>query len=150
MSNGITFKNLDGSKLKIGIVKARWNSDVIAGLFKGCMTALRESGVKEKNVTVVEVPGAFELPFGAKRLIERGHLDAVVTIGAVIKGGTRHNEYINVAASAGIRDVGLSTGTPVIFGILTCETEAQAMERSRRDTNYGYWWGKSAVEMALL
>ena len=150
MSKGISFDKRDGSKLKIGIVKARWNKNITDALLAGCMQALSESGVKKDHIILIEVPGAFELPFGAKQLIKKAKVDAVVTVGTVIKGGTTHDQYINTAASLGIRDVGLETGVPVIFGILTCDNEAQAVERSCQKCNYGYWWGKSAIEMALL
>ena len=151
MSKGIEFKTMDGSKLKIGIVVARWNSEVTFALLKKCREALVVSGVKKENITVLEVPGSYEVVYGAKHLIEKKKVDAVVCLGCLIKGETRHFEYICEAVSQGIMQLNVTSGVPVVFGVLTCLNEAQAKARAGDDqNNHGYGWGMSAVEMALL
>lgn len=147
---GVKFLKLDGSGLRIGIVKARWNSELTDSLFSGCLQALRDCGVKEKNIFSLAVPGSFETVFGAEKLIEEKKVDAVVCLGVLIKGETMHFEYLCSAVSQGIMRLGIDTGVPAVFGILTCLTEAQARVRATGDNNHGIGWGKTAVEMALL
>ncbi len=146
---GITFSKQNGSGLKIGIVIARWNEAVTYPLRDACKKALIDAGVLDAGIIELEVPGAYEVVYGAKHLIESG-CDAVVTIGCLIKGSTMHFEYIAEAVSQGIMNLNTDTGVPVIFGILTCLTEEQATERSTGDKSHGYAWGQSAVEMALV
>lgn len=150
MTKGIEFKKLDGSNLKIGLVKARWNSAVTDVLFAKCKEALLDSGVKEKNIIVYEVPGSYEVNFGAIKMIKEEKPDAVVCLGCLIKGETMHFEYIAEAVTQGITRLNIETGVPVIFGVLTCLTEEQAARRSSGEKNHGYEWGLSAIEMALL
>ncbi|MBD3311460.1 MAG: 6,7-dimethyl-8-ribityllumazine synthase [Candidatus Magasanikbacteria bacterium] len=147
---GIEFKNLDGSDLKIGIAKSRWNSFITDPLLEKCKQALLDSNVKEENIIVYEVPGSYELPFAASKLIKKQQVDAVVCLGSLIKGETMHFEYIAEAVTQGITRLNLETDIPVIFGVLTCLTEEQAIERSSGKKNNGYEWGLSAIEMALL
>jgi 6,7-dimethyl-8-ribityllumazine synthase len=147
---GIVFPELDGSELKIGITVARWNAHITDKLVDGCKDALLEVGVKENNILVQQVPGSYELPFAAQHLIKKENVDAVVCLGTLVKGETMHFEYISEAVTQGIMDINLAHDVPVIFGILTCLTEEQAMSRASGDNNHGYAWGKSAVEMALL
>lgn len=150
MTKEIEFKKLKGGKLKIGIVVARWNSEITDALLDQCLEALVDSKVKRKNILVREVPGAFELPFAAQHLIKKEKVDAVICIGVLIKGGTMHFEYIADAVANGIMRVQLNTGVPVIFGVLTCLTEKQALARSVGSKSHGYNWGLSAVEMGLV
>lgn len=150
MGKGIKFPRLDGAAIRIGIVKARWNAGVTDALDAGCRAALRECGVKEDNIFSLEVPGSFETVFGAKELIEKKRVDAVICLGVLIKGETMHFEYLCSAVSEGIMRLGLDTGVPVVFGILTCLTEAQARARAVGENNHGIGWGKTTVEMALL
>lgn len=150
MFKGISFDNINGTSLKIGVVKACWNKQITGALFEGCMRALNESGVKKKNIVTLEVPGSFELAFGAMQLIRTKKPDAVICIGVLIKGDTRHDEYLAQAASHGIMQVGLETDIPVVFGVLTCQTEAQALARATGENNHGYFWGKSALSMGLI
>jgi 6,7-dimethyl-8-ribityllumazine synthase len=145
----IAFENFDGSGLKIGIVVARWNSDLTYALRDDCKKALLDAGLVLDNIIVQEVPGAYEVVYGSKHLIEQG-VDAVVAIGCLIKGETMHFEYIAEAVSQGIMDLNTNTSVPVIFGILTCISEEQARERSIGEKSHGYAWGQSAIEMALL
>jgi len=96
------------------------------------------------------VPGAYELPFAARLLALSGTVDAVICVGVLVKGDTSHFEYISEAVSQGIMNVGLQTNVPVIFGVLTCQTDEQVTKRSTGKNNHGIGWGKTAVEMALL
>ena len=151
MSKGIEHKKLDGSALKIGVAVSRWNDALTSVLRERCVQALGDFGVKNEHIIIVETPGSFELPFAAKVLIERDKADAVVCLGCLIKGETAHFEYIAGAVSHGIMQVGLDSGVPVIFGVLTCLNEEQARTRaSKEGMDHGYEWGLSAVEMGLL
>lgn len=151
MSKEIVFEKKDGSKLKIGIAVARWNDKITFSLLKKCREALIESGVKEKNISVLEVPGSFELPYAADHLITTKKPDAVICLGCLVKGQTMHFEYISEAVSQGIMHLNLERKVPVIFGVLTCLTEKQAVARAGNDeNNHGYGWGKTAVAMGLL
>ncbi|KAL2913519.1 lumazine synthase [Polyrhizophydium stewartii] len=139
----------------------RWNAEIVARLVAGTTDTLASLGVAPGHIDVVDVPGAFELPFAAQQLLRaaaaRGApYAACVAIGVLIKGSTMHFEYISDAACHGLMDVGLRTGFPVILGVLTCLTEEQARERAgagadpARSHNHGIDWAVSAVEMALL
>ena len=141
---------MDGKKLKIGIVYSRWNSFITEPLVMNCREALSDSGVIDKNIYELEVPGTYEIPLVAKKLIEVRKVDAVICLGSLIKGETMHFEYIADAVANGIMRLNLDSGVPVIFGILTCLTKKQAVERSSGKLNHGYQWGMTAVEMALL
>lgn len=149
MSKGITFDTKNGSGLKIGIVVARWNSEITFALRDGCVQALTDAGVERGDIVIREVPGSYEVVYGAKLLIEQG-ADAVVTIGCLIKGETMHFEYICEAVTQGIMRLNVEKSAPVIFGVLACLSEEQAIARSTGENNHGYGWGQSAVEMALL
>ncbi|KAG0066588.1 hypothetical protein BGZ93_005489 [Podila epicladia] len=195
----------DGSNLRVLIVRTRWNTAIVDGLVDGAKKAMIDQhNVKPENIVVESVPGAYELPFAAKKLLEVSQMraaegandlmgsvnlldglslnsptisrpasttgtqpaaassgsskqafDAVICIGVLIKGSTMHFEYICDAVSQGIMRVGLDSGVPVIFGVLTCLTEEQALVRTGMDKagkghNHGLDWGSGAVEMALL
>lgn len=144
------FKTTKGKNLRIGIVSTRWNPEITASLTASCLDALGEAGVLSKNIVVLEVPGAFELPLAVQFALRTHRLDAVVAIGCLIKGETQHFEYIAESVSHGLQRVGLDTGKPVIFGVLTCLTEKQAVARSTGKNNHGYGWGQTALEMAWL
>jgi len=144
---------LDGSKLNIIIVRTLWNKEIIDALTTGCIEELHQSGVK--RVKVVEVPGAFELPLACKKLIASSQepIDAVVAIGCLIKGDTPHFEYICGATSQGLMDVGLNTGVPIIFGVLTVLTVEQAEIRAGLKPgmhNHGPEWAAAAIRMSHL
>ena len=141
---------MDGSKLKIGIVCARWHAEFCEALLASCWQALLDCQVAKKNIKIVHVPGSYELVRGAARVIVKKKVDAVVCIGTLIKGETMHFEYIAQAVGYGIMKLNVETGTPVIFGVLTCLNTEQARARSVGDNNHGYDWGRSAVEMALF
>lgn len=118
---------VDGSGLKVVVVAASWHTVVMDGLLDGSRRALAEAGVED--VTVVRVPGTFELPVAAQAAAASG-ADAVVALGVVIRGGTPHFEYVCEAATHGLTDVAVRTGVPVGFGVLTCDDEAQALDRA--------------------
>ncbi|KAJ3345533.1 hypothetical protein HDU83_003951 [Entophlyctis luteolus] len=146
-----------GADLTVLIVHTRWNTAVVDALTIGTIAQLRALGVLDKNITVLDVPGAFELPFAAKSLIAKKKYDAVIAIGVLIKGDTMHFEYIADATTQGLMRVGLDSGVPVVFGVLTCMNEEQALLRAgiggsdgRSGHNHGTHWGSAAVEMALL
>jgi 6,7-dimethyl-8-ribityllumazine synthase len=123
-------REVDYSSFHIGIVVSEWNEPITGALLEGCKTTLLAAGVPESNIHVSWVPGAFELPLGAKMLAGKEKLDGLVCLGCVIKGDTRHDEYINAAVSQGIMQLSLVSGKPVTFGLLTVENEQQALDRA--------------------
>lgn len=140
----------DGSNLRIVIVHARWNEEVIDSLVSGCIKKLKELHVKEENIVVKSVPGSYELPVGAAAIGADPTIDAVVAIGCLIKGDTMHFEYISEAVSNQLMSIQFKIKKPVIFGLLTCLTLDQAKVRSGLlpGKNHGIDWGECAVEMA--
>lgn len=118
----------DGSGLRVAVVAASWHTTVMDGLLAGARRALADASVTE--VREVRVPGTFELPVAAARLARSGAVDAVVALGVVIRGGTPHFDYVCQAATVGLTDVAVATGVPVGFGVLTCDDEAQALDRA--------------------
>lgn len=140
-----------GRKLKVGVVVSRFNEKVTNKLLRGALDGLKDCGVAQKNVNVVSVPGAFEIPGAAKKLIQAGKLDAVVCLGAVIRGETDHSTFVSSAAQQGILQVSLESGIPCTFGVLTTDTVEQAVERAGGSFgNKGYEAATDAVEMANL
>jgi len=146
----VSFKDLDGSEVRVGIIRTRWNDDDVGRLVAAAKAALSECSVKDENIFEAEVPGSFELPYAAKLLALSGTVDAIICAGVLIKGDTMHFEYICDAVSKGIMNVGMTTNVPCIFGVLTCLSQEQVDARSTGKSNHGYDWGKTAVEMALL
>lgn len=141
----------DASGCRVALIASRFNDDVTEGLVRGAREALAECGVRDDAVTLVRVPGAFELPVTARRLAETGRFDAIVCLGCLIKGDTMHFEYIAEAASQGIMRVSVDTGVPVAFGLLTVLTDEQAAVRSAEGPdNKGREAALAAVEMATL
>jgi 6,7-dimethyl-8-ribityllumazine synthase len=120
-------ERLDASHLRVAVVAATWHGTVMEGLLDGAQRALAEAGVVDP--AVVRVPGSFELPFAAQRMARQGY-DAIVALGVVIRGGTPHFEYVCAAATDGLSRVALDHDVPVGFGLLTCDTEAQALDRA--------------------
>ena len=143
---------LDGTGLRVGIVAARFNDHIVTSLRDGARRALLRVGVKEKNIIEHWVPGAFELPLAAKAFALGGRIDAVICLGAVIRGDTPHFDYVCSEAARGIQQAQLDTGIPVMFGVLTVDTERQALDRVEGIvmTNKGEEAAEGAVEMALL
>ncbi|MCU1376154.1 MAG: 6,7-dimethyl-8-ribityllumazine synthase [Actinomycetia bacterium] len=142
---------LDGSGLRIAFACGRFNDVITERLLHGATRRLDELGVPSGLIDEVWAPGAFELPLVAKALAESGRYDAVITLGAVIRGGTPHFEYVAGECAAGVLRVGLDTGVPVVFGVLTVDTVAQAEERSVDGPgNKGAESAETAVEMASI
>ncbi len=127
---------------KIGVVTAQWNREITFSLRDACIETLLQQGIEEENIISVLVPGSFELPSGAKMLLSQFSLDAVICLGCVIKGDTRHDEYISQAVSVGIMQLSIASGKPVIFGVLTPNNQEQAQDRA------GGKYGNKGVEAA--
>lgn len=142
---------LDGSELRVGIVAARFNDHIVGALRDGARRGLERLGVKGSNIIESWVPGAFEIPLAAQVLARSGKVDAVVCLGAVIRGDTAHFDFVAGEAARGIQDAQLATEVPVMFGVLTVDTEQQAIDRSGPGIdNKGDEAAVGAVEMALL
>lgn len=134
-----------------GIVVSRFNEFISAKLLAGALDALTRHGVKDDEITVAWTPGSYEIPLVAKKMAESGQFHAIIALGAVIRGGTPHFEYIAAEAAKGVATVGLETGVPVIFGILTTDTIEQAVERAgTKAGNKGFDAAVSAIEMVNL
>jgi len=142
---------LTGTGLRFGIVVSRFNEFVTSRLLAGATDVLRRHGVAEADIDVAWVPGSFEIPLVAQRMAATGRYDAVICLGAVIRGATPHFDYVAGAAATGVAQVGLQTGVPVIFGILTTDTVEQAIERAgTKAGNKGAEAATAAIEMANL
>lgn len=143
---------LDGAGLRVGVVRARWNGAIVDRLADGVARGLKALGVVPEDVVEVSVPGSFEIPFGARTLARSGRVDAVVCIGAVVRGETTHYDIVAGECARGVQDVQLATGVPVAFGVLTTEDERQALARSEDPGghNVGEEAAVVAVEMARL
>ena len=137
-------------KLRFGVIVSRFNSGVTERLLAGALDTLKKAGVPSCNIDVVEVPGAFEIPGVAMVMGQSETFDALICLGAVIKGETMHFEYICAEVTRGIGEVSLLCGLPVIFGVLTTMTTKQAMARSAIKTNKGADAARAAIEMGLL
>ena len=136
---------------KFTLVVGRFNSAIVAGLESGAIDTLRRHGVPDANITVVRVPGAYELPVAAKRIAQRGEADAIIALGAVIRGGTPHFDYVAGECSSGLARVMLDENLPVAFGVLTTDTIEQALERSgTKAGNKGVDCAMTAMEMVSL
>ena len=136
---------------RFAIVASRFNEFIVDRLVEGAVDALRRHGVAESRITVVRVPGAFEIPVTCQRLASSGKVNAIVALGAVIRGATAHFEYVSSAATSGCSHVAASTGVPVIFGVLTTDSIEQAIERSgTKAGNKGAESAVAALEMANL
>ena len=143
--------SLQGQGLRIGIVVARFNDFITSRLLDGAKAALRSHGVRDDDVTVASVPGSLEVPLTAKKMAGSGKFDAMVCLGAVIRGETDHYEHVAGEAAKGVSAVALSTGVPTLFGILTADTVEQAINRAGgKQGNSGYNAAVGAIEMANL
>lgn len=137
--------------MKVGIVASRFNEIIVNKLLGGAVDGLVRHGVDEDNITAAWVPGAFEIPLAAQKMAESGEYDAVICVGAVIRGDTTHYDYVCNEVSKGIAQVGLSTGVPVLFGVITTENIEQAISRAgSKGGNKGYDCALSAIEMVNL
>lgn len=143
--------HLTGDDLKIAIVVSRFNEFITGKLKEGAVDTLKRHGVREEKTDIAWVPGAFEIPFMAKEMAQSQRYDAVVTLGAAIRGATPHFDYVCKEVSKGVGAVSLETGIPVIFGVLTTETIEQAVERAgTKAGNKGAEAAVAAIEMANL
>ncbi|AJF06454.1 6,7-dimethyl-8-ribityllumazine synthase [Geoalkalibacter subterraneus] len=142
---------LDASGLKIGLIVSRFNSFITDRLVEGAQDALVRHGAAEQDIDIIRAPGAFEIPLVAKKAAAAGRYDALICLGAVIRGSTPHFDYVSAEVSKGVAHVGLDAGLPVIFGVLTTDTIEQAIERAgTKAGNKGFEAAMSAIEMADL
>ncbi|MCK4368187.1 MAG: 6,7-dimethyl-8-ribityllumazine synthase [Dehalococcoidales bacterium] len=140
-----------GKGLKFGLVISRFNEFITKKLLEGAQDALLRHGVNQEDIDVAWVPGSFEIPLVAKKLAQTKRYDAVICLGAVVRGGTPHFEYIAAEVTKGVAKVGLDTGLPVIYGVVTADTLEQAIERAgTKEGNEGFKAAASAIEMANL
>jgi len=143
--------DLSAKGLKFAIVVSRFNDFITSRLLGGALDALQRSGAADADITVARVPGAREVPIAAKHMAESGRYDAVICLGAVIRGSTPHFEYVAAESSKGVADIALRTGLPIIYGILTTDTIEQAVERAgTKAGNRGADAAVAAIEMANL
>ena len=137
--------------MKVGIVAARFNEFIVSKLVSGAVDGLVRHGVEESNITTAWVPGAFEIPLIAQKMVQSGKYDAIIALGAVIRGSTSHYDYVCNEVSKGIAQVSMQTGTPVMFGVITTENIEQAIERAgTKAGNKGYDCALGAIEMVNL
>ncbi len=143
--------NLQGKGLKVAIVVSRWNSFITDRLLDGAVDALVRHGVEPKDLSVYRVPGSFEIPLAVRRVAGSGKADAVIALGALIRGGTPHFDHLSAEVTKGVAQATLETGVPVAFGVLTTDTIEQAIERAgTKAGNKGFEAALSAIEMANL
>ena len=142
---------ISGKNLKFGIVAARFNEFIVSKLVGGALDTLHRHEAADSDIDVAWVPGAFEIPIAAKKMAESGKYDAVICLGAVIRGSTTHYDYVCNEVSKGVAQVGLQTGVPTIFGVVTTENIEQAIERAgTKAGNKGADAAMAAMEMASL
>ena len=143
--------NISGKSLRFAIVVARFNEFITGKLLSGALDALKRHETPEENISVVWVPGAFEIPLAAKKMASTGKFHAIICLGAVIRGATTHYDYVCNEVSKGVAAVGLQSGIPTIFGVVTTENIQQAIERAgTKSGNKGFDAAVSAMEMANL
>jgi 6,7-dimethyl-8-ribityllumazine synthase len=141
--------NLDATGLKFGIVIARFNEFISGKLLAGCLDGLKRHGAAEENLEIAWSPGSFEIPLLAKKMADTRKYDAIICLGAVIRGATPHFDYVSAEVSKGVAHVGLESGVPVIFGVLTTDNIEQAIERAgTKSGNKGFDAAMAAIEMA--
>jgi len=143
--------NLTGESMRVAIVAARFNDFIVSELVGGALDSLRRHGVEEDSVEIARVPGAFEIPLAAQKLASKPGIDAVICLGAVIRGSTPHFDYVCAEVSKGCAHVSLASGKPVIFGVLTTDSVEQAIDRAgTKAGNKGFDAATSAIEMVNL
>lgn len=141
----------DASWMKIGIVTAEWNKEITGKLYEGACSALKECGVKEENIVHAQVPGSFELPAGARLMANHHAVDAVICLGCIIQGETRHFEFICQAVAQGLTNLSVLLSKPFVFGVLTTDNHKQAIERAGgKFGNKGIEAAVTAIKMADL
>jgi 6,7-dimethyl-8-ribityllumazine synthase len=143
--------HLIGTGLKVAIVVARFNEFITGKLLTGAEDTLKRHGVQEDDVTIIWVPGAFEIPLTAQKLAEKGEYNTIITLGTVIRGATPHFDFVSNEVAKGVAQIGMQTGVPVIFGVLTTDTIEQAIERAgTKAGNKGSDAAVTAIELANL
>lgn len=143
--------HLDAKGLKVALIASRFNDFVTTRLIEGALDGLIRHGADPKNLTLVKVPGSFELPQAAAKLVAQGHHDAIVALGCLIRGETSHFDLLAAEAVKGLAHAGISSGVPVIFGVLTCDTMEQAIDRAGgKAGNKGWDAALAAIEMVSL
>ena len=150
-----TIKTIEGdyqnASARYGIAVARFNSFIVDRLLEGAIDALQKHGVMDRDITIAKVPGAYELPLAAKMMVSTGEYDGIIALGAVIRGGTPHFEYVAGECVKGLSQVGLDAGLPVTFGVLTVDNIEQAIERAgTKAGNKGAEAAMTAIEMVSL
>ena len=150
-----TIKTIEGdyqnASARYGIAVARFNSCIVDRLLEGALDALQKHGVMDRDITIVKAPGAYELPLAAKMMVSTGEYDGIIALGAVIRGGTPHFDYVAGECVKGLSQVGLDSGLPVTFGVLTVDTIEQAIERAgTKAGNKGAEAAMTAIEMVSL
>ena len=148
--NPNNFEKISGKGLKIGIVVSTWNSKITKNLYKSALDTLKKNEVKPSDILKIEVPGSFELIYGAKKMAENKNIDAIIVFGSVIKGETPHFDFICNAVSQGIKDLNILLNKPIIFGVLTDLNINQAIERSIGKKNKGIECAIAAIKMAKI
>ena len=142
---------ISGEGKKFGVIVSRFNDFISDRLLNGALDALARHGTNDENIDIVKVPGSFEIPLMAKKMAQRKKYDAIICLGAVIRGSTPHFEYVSSEVSKGIASVSLESGVPVIFGVITTDTLEQAIERAgSKSGNKGWTAAVAAMEMAHL
>ena len=143
--------NLNAADIKVAVVASRFNDFLVSKLVEGCEDGIKRHGGSPENSTLVWVPGAFEIPLTAKKLAESGNYDAIICLGAVVRGATAHFDYVAGEAAKGIGMASLQTGVPCIFGIITTDTIEQAIERcGTKMGNKGFEAAVTAIEMVNI
>lgn len=143
--------NLSGKGLKIGIIQSKFNHFITDKLLDGALDGLKKCGVDDTDITVYKVPGSFELPLIAKQLAGQGNFNAIIALGALIRGETPHFDYLASVVTKGLSSVAMKTDVPVVFGVLTTDDVTQAIDRAGvKEGNKGYEAGLTAVELSTL
>lgn len=143
--------NLSGKGLKIGIIQSKFNHFITDRLLDGALDGLRKCGVEENDIIIYKVPGSFEVPLVAKQLADQKKFDAIIALGALIRGETPHFDFLSAEITKGLSSVAMETGVPVVFGILTTDDVSQAIDRAGvKAGNKGYESALTAVELATL
>jgi len=151
MANSVIEGKMKAEGFRFALIVSRFNDFICSRLVEGAMDALMRHGAAEKNVVLIKVPGAFEMPLVAKKLAESSKYDVVICLGAVIRGATPHFDYVAAEVSKGIATVALDSNIPITFGVLTTDTLEQAIERAgSKSGNKGYEAAMAAIEMANL
>lgn len=151
MANSVIEGKMKADGFRFALIVSRFNDFICSRLVEGAMDALMRHGAAEKNVVLIKVPGAFEMPLVAKKLAESSKYDVVICLGAVIRGATPHFDYVAAEVSKGIANVALDSNIPITFGVLTTDTLEQAIERAgSKSGNKGYEAAMAAIEMANL